>query len=114
MRQVYIIFLILLLTLIAIPPQIEAKTKVAKLKYVTQKLVPPPFLPKHRQVAKGAPKVVRVRMVIEEKEVDIGNGVKLQARTIRTRTRTHDCRPPRGLRRIDSSQSKIEFITTQY
>lgn len=38
---------------------------------VTQKLVAPPFLPRHEQVAKGAPKVVQVRMVIEEKPLKI-------------------------------------------
>jgi len=81
MPRIYKICLLLLITSITISPQIEAKTKGVKLKHVTQKLVAPPFLPKHRQVAKGAPKVVHVRMVIEEKEVDIGNGVKLQAMT---------------------------------
>jgi nitrite reductase (NO-forming) len=38
---------------------------------VTQKLVAPPFLPEHEQVAKGPPKIVQVRMVIEEKRLKI-------------------------------------------
>ncbi|MCH6563255.1 MAG: multicopper oxidase domain-containing protein, partial [Myxococcales bacterium] len=48
---------------------------------VTQKLVAPPALPEHDQVAKGKPKVVQIRMVIEEKEVEIAPGVFLQALT---------------------------------
>ena len=38
---------------------------------VTQQLVKPPFLPKHEQVAKGAPKIVHIRMVIEEKLMQV-------------------------------------------
>ena len=38
---------------------------------VTQKLVAPPEMPKHRQVAKGGPKVVEVRMEIIEKKIKI-------------------------------------------
>jgi nitrite reductase (NO-forming) len=34
---------------------------------VTQKLVAPPFLPKHDQVAKGGPKVVAIRLTVIEK-----------------------------------------------
>ncbi|MDE0798607.1 MAG: copper-containing nitrite reductase [Nitrosomonadaceae bacterium] len=34
---------------------------------VVQDLVAPPFLPKHNQVAKGKPKVVAIRLVVEEK-----------------------------------------------
>lgn len=42
-------------------------SKADKLERITQKLVTPPFVPEHEQVVKGAPKVVQVRMVIEEK-----------------------------------------------
>ena len=48
---------------------------------VSQELVAPPALPEHDQVAKGKPKVVQIRMVIEEKEVEIAPGVFLQAMT---------------------------------
>lgn len=48
---------------------------------VTQKLVAPPFLPEHDQVAKGKPKVVQVRFEIEEKEMEIAPGVYVQAMT---------------------------------
>lgn len=42
---------------------------VAALPRVTQEMVAPPFLPKHDQTAKGGPKVVEVRFVIEEKKM---------------------------------------------
>lgn len=32
-------------------------------------MVAPPFLPEHDQIAKGGPKVVEVRFVIEEKKM---------------------------------------------
>lgn len=51
------------------------------LKRVTQELVAPPFLPKHDQVARGAPKVVKIRMVIEEKEIEIAPDVFIHAFT---------------------------------
>ncbi len=41
------------------------------LERVTQKLVRPPFVPDHDQIASGAPKVVQVRLVIEEKPLVI-------------------------------------------
>ena len=43
--------------------------QIAGLPRVTQELVAPPFLPKHDQIAKGGPKVVEVRFVIEEKKM---------------------------------------------
>jgi nitrite reductase (NO-forming) len=48
---------------------------------VTQKLVAPPFLPEHDQVAKGEPKIVEIRMVIEEKEMEVAPGAYVQAMT---------------------------------
>lgn len=51
------------------------------LERVTQDLVPPPSLPKHEQVTHGSPKVVQVRMVIEEKQMDIGYGASIWAMT---------------------------------
>jgi len=41
--------------------------QIAALPRITQDLVAPPLLPKHEQTASGSPKVVEVRMVIEEK-----------------------------------------------
>jgi nitrite reductase (NO-forming) len=47
---------------------------------VTQALVPPPGVPEHDQVASGPPKIVQVRMVIEEKLLDVGpDGAKVWA-----------------------------------
>ncbi len=43
--------------------------EIAALPRITQEMVAPPFLPKHDQVAKGGPKVVEVRFVIEEKKM---------------------------------------------
>lgn len=51
------------------------------LKRVTQELVAPPFLPKHDQVATGKPKIIEVRMVIEEKEIEVEPGVFMWAFT---------------------------------
>jgi len=51
----------------AVPSLTE--TEISKLPRVTQEMVAPPFLPRHDQVAKGGPKVVEVRFVIEEKKM---------------------------------------------
>jgi len=52
------------------------------LEHVRQKLVPPPFVPAHDQEAIGAPKVVQVRLVIEEKAMVIDDdGTEVQAMT---------------------------------
>lgn len=60
-----------------------ASTSIAEgLDRVIQKLVAPPFLPTHEQVATGQPKVVQVRMVVEEKLMEVGpNGAKIWAMT---------------------------------
>lgn len=57
------------------------QAKVKNLPRVTQVLVAPPHLPKHDPVAKGGPKIVQVRMVIEEKEIEVEPGVFLWAFT---------------------------------
>lgn len=60
----------------------ESSSSAAGLECVVQKLVAPPFLPVHEQVATGKPKVVQVRMVIEEKLIDIDqSGAKIWAMT---------------------------------
>ncbi|MBC8005717.1 MAG: nitrite reductase, copper-containing [Verrucomicrobia bacterium] len=51
------------------------------LKHITQTLVNPPALPEHEQVASGDPVVVDVRLVIEEKLMEIAPGVKTWALT---------------------------------
>jgi len=47
----------------------KTEQEIAKLPRVKQEMVPPPFFPKHDQVAKGGPKVVEVELVIEEKKM---------------------------------------------
>ncbi len=56
-------------------------TSIAEgLELVTQKLVAPPFIPGHEQVATGKLKIAQVRMVVERKLMDVGpNGAKIWA-----------------------------------
>jgi nitrite reductase (NO-forming) len=55
---------------------------IGTLEHVRQELVPPPFVPAHDQVATGAPKVVQVRLVIEEKTMVVDDdGTEIQAMT---------------------------------
>jgi nitrite reductase (NO-forming) len=54
---------------------------IGSLQRVTQELVAPPFLPQHQQVDTDGPKVVQVRMVVEEKEIEIAPGVFIWAFT---------------------------------
>lgn len=49
----------------------EAATDISKLPRVKQKLVPPPGLPEHEQVASSGPKVVEVELMVEEKKIVI-------------------------------------------
>jgi len=46
-----------------------------------QKLVAPPFLPEHDQVAKGGPKIVEIELTVVEKEIEIAPNVFVQAMT---------------------------------
>lgn len=61
--------------------KVGVSAKIEGLKRVTQKLVAPPFVPKHDQVAKGGPKIIEITMVIAEKELEISPGVFAQAMT---------------------------------
>ena len=54
---------------------------VSGLERVTQELVDPPFLPSHEQVNTGEPRVVEIRMVVEEKEIEIAPGAFIWAFT---------------------------------
>ena len=49
----------------------DAPVDVSKLPRVQQKLVAPPFLPEHEQVATTGPKVIEVTLTIEEKKIVI-------------------------------------------
>ncbi len=60
----------------------DAANDIGHLERITQELVLPPSLPDHEQTASGDPKIVQVRMVIEEKLMDVGpNGATIQAMT---------------------------------
>lgn len=60
----------------------SAVTSAAGLERVTQTLVSPPFLPEHEQVATGVPKVVQVRLIVEEKLIEVEpGGAKIWAMT---------------------------------
>ena len=48
---------------------------------ITQELVPPPALPRHTQTYQGRPRVVKVRMEVEEKEIEVAPGVFMWAFT---------------------------------
>ena len=52
----------------------ETAIDISHLERVTQILVAHPYLPEHEQIATGDPKIVQVRMVIEEKLMDVGPG----------------------------------------
>ena len=60
---------------------ISSEAKIEGLERVTQTLVAPPYLPEHNQISVGAPKIVEITMVIEEKELEIASGVFAQAMT---------------------------------
>lgn len=59
----------------------EIPSKTDALVRVTQTLVAPPFLPAHEQVVKGVPKIVQVRMVIEEKLLKVSPDASIWAMT---------------------------------
>jgi len=51
--------------------EIGVESNIQDMERVTQTLVNPPNLPMHDQVAKGAPKVVQMTLVVEEKEIEV-------------------------------------------
>lgn len=55
--------------------------EISELDRVTQELVAPPFLPLHSQIADSEPKVVQIRMVLEEKEMQITKDLKAHVMT---------------------------------
>lgn len=72
---------ITILVLFAMFSPVVAANGAEDMERVTQELVPPPLLPKHDQIAQGEPKIVQVRMVIEEKVIDVGGGATIHAMT---------------------------------
>lgn len=78
MRNVLVLLIILITGCASNTPH---SFPIDKLEHITQELVLPPFLPEHQQVATKNPKIVTVRFVIEEKEIQISGDVTLQAMT---------------------------------
>ena len=62
-------------------PKTWAPEDVSGLERVTQELVAPPFIPEHEQVNTGDPRVVEIRLEVEEKEIEIAPGVFMWAFT---------------------------------
>jgi nitrite reductase (NO-forming) len=59
-----------------------AKVDVSTLPRIKQKLVAPPFLPEHSQIADGSPRIVEVTLTIEEKKMEVdGDGTEIWALT---------------------------------
>jgi nitrite reductase (NO-forming) len=59
-----------------------ANVDISALPRVRQKLVAPPFVPEHEQVASGGPKIIEVTLTIQEKQIEVDeDGTKLWAFT---------------------------------
>ena len=61
--------------------EVGVQSSVKGMDRVKQKLVAPPFLPEHDQVAKGGPKIVEIELIVVEKEIEIAPNVFVQAMT---------------------------------
>jgi nitrite reductase (NO-forming) len=61
--------------------EIGVKADIDNLQRVKQKLVIPPFVPEHEQVATGSPKIVEIEFIIEEKEIEVAPNAFIQAMT---------------------------------
>ena len=71
-------------SLVSLAPAVEQAqaAETDNLPRVTQVLVTPPFVPKHEQAATVGPRIVEVRLVVEEKEMVIDDdGTVVQAMT---------------------------------
>ena len=66
-----ILFIFIILFSLIFYFQYAKSDEADKLPVVIQELVKPPFVPTHNIVAKGGPKVIKVRMRIDEKIVEI-------------------------------------------
>ncbi|MBW2281077.1 MAG: nitrite reductase, copper-containing [Deltaproteobacteria bacterium] len=71
MKRVLYAMLAIAIGLSAQVAQADKPSKAKGLKRVTQKLVRPPGVPEHDQVAKGGPKIVEVRLVVQEQKMVI-------------------------------------------
>jgi len=82
MKRAVHALLVVILVAMVFPAHAEKSSKAEGLKRVKQELVKPPFLPKHSIKAKGKPKIVEVRLVVEERKLVIDNlGTEINALT---------------------------------
>ncbi len=82
MKQTVYALLVAFLVMAVPAAQADKPSKAKGLKRVKQELVKPPFLPKHSIRAKGGPKIVEVRLVVEERKLVIDNvGTEVNALT---------------------------------
>jgi len=74
--------LVVILAMVVLPAHADKPSKAQGLERVKQELVKPPFLPKHSITAEGGPKIVEVRLVVEERKLVIDNaGTEVNALT---------------------------------
>ena len=69
-RSVYLV-LVMALVFGAGTASADKPSKAEGLKRVKQELVAPPMVPKHSQKADGEPKIVEVRLIVEERKMQI-------------------------------------------
>lgn len=82
MKRAVHALLVVILVAMVFPAHADKSSKAEGLKRVRQELVKPPFLPKHSIKAKGKPKIVEVRLVVEERKLVIDNlGTEINALT---------------------------------
>ena len=62
-------------------PRTWAPQDVANLERVKQELVPPPSLPEHQQTNTGPPRVIEIRLEVQEKEIEVSPGAFMWAYT---------------------------------
>lgn len=61
--------------------EVGNQADLSGLQRVQQELVAPPFLPEHSQESPDKPRIVEIRMVVEEKEIEVEHGVFMWAFT---------------------------------
>ncbi len=66
---------------VSLPSAAQETDTSVSLKRVRQTLVAPPALPDHSQMASGGPSIVEVRLLIEEKEIEVAPGARIWALT---------------------------------
>ena len=82
MKRTIYALLVASLAIPALSARADKPSKAEGLTRVKQELVKPPFLPKHSIVAKDGPKIVEVRLVVEERKLVIdNNGTEVNALT---------------------------------